>query len=114
MAGERRSERTKVMMENFMTEHENGFSIYKIAEKYGLHYTTVYDHLEEIAEANGLSRDDLLQQVRTRVPDAVWQRRNAETKKSLATLQEEISKTMAATENLLNALTTLINEDKEN
>lgn len=59
------AERTHVMMEQFMLLHNEGYSIAEIANKFNLSAFTVYNHLQEIAEANNVSRDSLLKVVRT-------------------------------------------------
>lgn len=60
---ERVSERVIRMKQNFMQLHNNGKTIKEIAEIYNLHYTTVYDYLQEIADANNMTRTDLLTRV---------------------------------------------------
>ncbi len=112
MAGERRSERTKVMMENFMTDHNSGLTIPEIAEKYGLSTKTVYRQLDEIAALAGVSRDDLLQVVHIRASEAVWQKRHAEARKSLSDIKEGIIQTKRHTEDLLKVLDLILEEDQ--
>jgi len=58
------SERTRVMRENFMTYHEQGYTIKEIAEKSGLSDFTVYHNLQRIADEHGVSRDSLLKVVK--------------------------------------------------
>ena len=58
------SERVRLMKENFMSLHEQGFSIPEIAEKFNLEFSTVYKHLQSIADDNGVTRESLLQVVR--------------------------------------------------
>ena len=48
-----------------MALHQQGYYIAEIAKKYELSPCTVYLHLQEIADANGVSRESLLQVVRT-------------------------------------------------
>ena len=55
-----RTQRTKNLCNKFMEYHEEGFSIYEIADIFDVHYTTVYAYLDEIAKANGVSRESLL------------------------------------------------------
>ena len=56
----RNSERVVRMKQDFMRLHNEGKTIKEIAEIYNLHYTTVYDYLEEIAKANNIDRSNLL------------------------------------------------------
>lgn len=60
MAHPKKSERVLKMSENFMSLREQGMSISEIADKFSLHFTTVYDELDSISKANGVSRDSLL------------------------------------------------------
>lgn len=60
-----RTERVQQMMQNFVRHWKDGLYVPQIAEKYGLSASTVYLRLAEIAESNGLTRDELLQQPRT-------------------------------------------------
>lgn len=59
------SERTKLMKENFMSLHNRGLTISEIAQKYNLSDQTVYNSLQAIADANGVSRESLLQVIKT-------------------------------------------------
>lgn len=59
------SERTKLMKENFMSLHNRGLMISEIAQKYNLSDQTVYNSLQAIADANGVSRESLLQVIKT-------------------------------------------------
>ena len=58
-------ERTKLMKENFMSLHNRGLMISEIAQKYNLSDQTVYNSLQAIADANGVSRESLLQVIKT-------------------------------------------------
>lgn len=61
----RLSERVIQMKQNFMALHYQGFSIPDIAKKFNIHRGTIYYHLQDIAEANGTTREDLLKVVKT-------------------------------------------------
>ena len=54
------SERVKQLIDNFMAFHEKGLSIPEIADEFGLTSRTVYLHLQEIADLNGVDRTSLL------------------------------------------------------
>lgn len=54
------SERVKQLIENFMTYHKKGLSIPEIADEFRLTSRTVYLHLQEIADLNGVDRTSLL------------------------------------------------------
>lgn len=59
----RLNERTLQMMENFMELHNAGWTIKQIADKYELSVSTVYARLQEIADENGVTREELLKVV---------------------------------------------------
>lgn len=56
------NERTFRMKQEYMTLRKQGLAPAEIAEKFHLSTSTVYKCLNEIAAANGVSREDLLMQ----------------------------------------------------
>ena len=56
-------ERTLQMMESFISLHNEGHDINEIAKMFNLAFSTVYKHLGEIAEKNGVTRESLLEKV---------------------------------------------------
>ena len=54
------SERVKQMKKDFIKYRESGKTIKEIANIFGLTDRTVYLHLQDIADENNLSRDELL------------------------------------------------------
>ena len=65
------SERVHVMKKNFMALHDAGYSIPDIAKRYNLNNSTVYRCLQEIADANNVSRESLLQIVRSKSTERI-------------------------------------------
>lgn len=59
------NERTLQMMRHFMELHNAGYTIKEIAKKFELSAHTVYARLQEIADANGVTREELLEHVHT-------------------------------------------------
>lgn len=55
-----RTQRVEKLIKNFMQYHEEGYSIPEIAEIFDIDFSTVYKHLQEIAEKNGTTREALL------------------------------------------------------
>lgn len=57
------TERVIQMKQNFMRLHDEGKTIPEIAKIYNLNFSTVYKSLQEIADENGTTREELLSQV---------------------------------------------------
>ena len=55
------SERVKRMKKNFIRLHNEGKTIAEIAKEFQITNWTIYKHLQEIADENGVSRESLLQ-----------------------------------------------------
>ena len=53
-------ERTLKMMENYMTLRRKGLSNHEIAQEFNLSDWTVYNRLGQIAEKEGVTREELL------------------------------------------------------
>ena len=68
------SERVFIMKQNFMMWHEKGYTIPEIAEMHNLSFSCVYRHLQEIADENNTTREELLKLVRTAKGDREWER----------------------------------------
>lgn len=56
-----RTQRVEKLINEFMQYHNNGYSILEIAEIFNVSFSAVYKHLQEIANANGVSRESLLE-----------------------------------------------------
>ena len=56
----KRTQRVENLIAGFMEHHNAGRTIYEIAEIFGVEFSTVYRHLQQIADANGVSRESLL------------------------------------------------------
>ena len=59
----RESERVRAMKREFMNLHNEGLGIREIAEMFNLGISTVYFYLGEIAEKNGVRREELLSRI---------------------------------------------------
>lgn len=57
-----RTQRVENLLKGFMQLHKDGYSIREIADHYQVDFSTVYNHLQEIADANGVTRESLLSQ----------------------------------------------------
>lgn len=85
------SERAQKLLKNFMSLHNSGYSIPEIAEMHGLNPATVYRHLQEIADANGVTRESLLERVNTPSSNAFWQRDRKKSEADFAEMRKTIS-----------------------
>ena len=56
-----RTQRVEKLIKEFMQYHKNGYSILEIAKIFEVDFSTVYNHLQEIADANGVTRESLLE-----------------------------------------------------
>lgn len=57
------SERVNWLIQNYKQLFDQGYSVREIADIAKVHYSTVYNTLEQIADFNNCSREDLLRQV---------------------------------------------------
>ena len=57
----RTTQRVQNLKENFMQYHNDGYTIPEIAKIFSVDDSTVYNNLDEIARANGVTRESLLQ-----------------------------------------------------
>lgn len=57
----RTTQRVKNLKENFMQYHNDGYTIPEIAKIFKVDVSTVYANLDEIAQANNVTRESLLQ-----------------------------------------------------
>lgn len=105
-----RSERVNIMMKNFMDFHEKGFSIYEIAEQFQVSVRTVYNNLQEIADKNGVTRNELLQQVKS--PYTRTKVRRIADKTDLEGLMSEFDKTSESMDTLINNLDAFIEKEE--
>lgn len=75
------SERVLSMKRGFMQQHEDGKTISEIAEHFGVSIWSVYNNLQEIADANGVTRESLL--VRVHKPHEILKIREAREKEKI-------------------------------
>ncbi len=61
MAENRRTERVRMMIENFYNEFMKGMTIFEIEEKYGVSKGYSYRILDEIAQKNGVNKEIFFQ-----------------------------------------------------
>ena len=54
------TQRVENLKKDFMKYHHDGYSIRDIADIFHVDFSTVYNHLQEIAETHGVTRESLL------------------------------------------------------
>ena len=106
-----RSERTNQMLKNFISLFQQGFTIKQIASKYGLSTSTVYLRLEEIANSNGLSREDLLKEIH-KTP-TYWARQDRVVFANVKTLQESLNDAEENISKVIQDIEKILAEEKE-
>lgn len=109
-----KSERVYLMKSEFMKFHLLGFDIPEIAEKFGLAAVTVYKNLQDIANQNGVKREELL-----KAPHRPHKKRMAEEEEKeqleLEELRKEYANLKKSTEETLRKITNIIEqEEKDN
>lgn len=104
------SERTYIMKENFMMLHQQGLSISEIADRYNLSKITVYRHLQEIADKNGVTRESLLKVVKVPTPRQ-YKAEEARVKVGIEELKLGFKEVDTGISNLIAKIDEIIKED---
>ena len=104
------SERANIMKENFMMLHMEGFSIAEIAERYNLSRDTVYYHLQEIADKNGVTRESLLKVIKTPT-SRQYKAEETRMKVGIEELQLDFKEADTAISSLMTKIDEIIKED---
>lgn len=105
-----RTERVQQMMQNFVRHWKDGLYVPQIAEKYGLSASTVYLRLAEIAESNGLTRDELLQRPKAAVPITSRDREKLD-RAQFCQVNEELEQLIGLTKETLDELQQFLTEE---
>ena len=109
----RETERVRLMKENFMRLHEAGYSIVQIAEQYNLGKDTVYRHLQGIADANKVSRESLLQIVRTPSERAIQKEEERKTKVTVEGLRQGFREVGERIDSLIGEIDEVLEYEKQ-
>lgn len=107
------SERTLRMKQGFMRLYEEGYSKTEIAEHYNLSGKTVYRHLQEIAEENGVKREDLINGIRVNKGERFWSKHASQVKVDFDELNNGFDKAKSIAGNLISMIDTKLNEIEE-
>lgn len=104
------SERVYQMKRGFMELHNEGYSIPEIAIMYNLSWSAVYHHLQEIADENGVSREDLLMRVHTSRGPSNWREEERRMKLDIQELRNGFSDADAAIVKICDKIDKLLEE----
>ncbi len=102
------SERVFIMKQNFMMWHEKGYTIPEIAEMHNLSFSCVYRHLQEIADENNTTREELLKLVRTAKGDREWERESKKVIIDVDKMNVEFEKSIAVIDEIINRIDEII------
>ena len=102
------SERVFIMKQNFMMWHEKGYTIPEIAEMHNLSFSCVYRHLQEIADENNTTREELLKLVRTAKGDREWERESKKVIIDVDKMKVEFEKSIAVIDEIINRIDEII------
>lgn len=106
------SERMRLVKANFMELHQQGLSIPEIAEKYNLGRATVYHALQTIADANGVSRESLLQIVR-KPRERAYKEEAKKVKVNVSELENGFKEVGNMIDSIINIIDETLREEKE-
>lgn len=112
------TERVVRMKQNFMRLHDEGKTIPEIAKIYQLDLSTVYKYLQEIADENGTTREELLSKVYVRTSSSSKDYSKPKTPNTIDfnKLSESFDSVLAELNNLItdiDCISKTIAEDKE-
>ena len=102
------SERVFIMKQNFMMWHEKGYTIPEIAEMHNLSFSCVYRHLQEIADENNTTREELVKLVRTAKGDREWERESKKVIIDVDKMNVEFEKSIAVIDEIINRIDEII------
>ena len=110
------SERMKQMKQGFLDLRQAGKSFSDIAEFFGLSVWSVYDNLLEIADANGLSREDLLYRIhKPHVMSSTSQKvKNVDKHLTVEELQKNFSDMLSITNYIISNIDKALQSEKDN
>lgn len=110
------SERMKQMKHGFLELRNAGKSFSEIAKVFGVSVWSVYDNLQEIADANGLSREDLLYRIhKPHVMSSTSQKvKNVDKHLTVEELQKNFSDMLSITNYIISNIDKALQSEKDN
>lgn len=107
------SERVIIMKQNFMMWHEKGYTIPEIAEMHNLSFSCVYRHLQEIADENNTTREELLKLVRTVKGERKWEQEARKVQIDVSKMQQDFEDSIQAVDKILKTIGGILKEEEE-
>jgi DNA-binding MarR family transcriptional regulator len=108
------SETVNVMKKNFMALHNEGYSIAEIAERFELSPPTVYNHLDEIARENGVTRNDLLQIIKSPYSERGFREEAKRVKVDVDELNKGLAKAEESIQETIDMITMILEGEEDN
>lgn len=104
------------MKQGFLELRQAGKSFSEIAEFFGVSVWSVYDNLQEIADANGLSREDLLYRIhKPHVMSSTSQKvKNVDKHLTVEELQKNFSDMLSITNYIISNIDKALQSEKDN
>ena len=110
------SERMEQMKQGFLELRNAGKLFSEIAEVFGVSVWSIYDNLQEIADANGLSREDLLYRIHK--PDLLSSTsqkvQNVDKHLTVEELQKNFSDMLSITNYIISNIDKALQSEKDN
>lgn len=110
------SERMEQMKQGFLELRNAGKLFSEIAEVFGVSVWSIYDNLQEIADANGLSREDLLYRIhKPHVMSSTSQKvKNVDKHLTVEELQKNFSDMLSITNYIISNIDKTLQSEKDN
>ena len=110
------SERMEQMKQGFLELRNAGKLFSEIAEVFGVSVWSIYDNLQEIADANGLSREDLLYRIhKPHVMSSTPQKvKNVDKHLTVEELQKNFSDMLSITNYIISNIDKALQSEKDN
>ena len=110
------SERMEQMKQGFLELRNAGKLFSEIAEVFGVSVWSIYDNLQEIADANGLSREDLLYRIhKPHVMSSPSQKvKNVDKHLTVEELQKNFSDMLSITNYIISNIDKALQSEKDN
>lgn len=115
-AQQKTSERVKLMKQGFLELRNAGKSFSEIAEVFGVSVWSIYDNLQEIADANGLPREELLYRIhKPHIISSTSQKvKNVDKHLTVEELQKNFSDMLSITNYIISNIDKALQSEKDN